>query len=301
MVAFAPRPERVRRMVDRGVAALCGTTEATQAWASLVSPKDIVGIKVLSAPGPGSGTRPEVAQAVAEGLIEAGIPSTNIVFWDRLLADLDKAGYVALAKRLNARAAGAVDEGFDEDVFYDDPVQGTLVWGDLEFGRKDVRTGRKSHVTKLLTRELTKVIAVSPLLNHHTGGINGSLCSMALGSVDNTMRFEAQPERMAKAVPEIYAMRAVGDHVVLNIMDGLIAQYEGEQVSLLHYSAELKQIWFSKDPVALDVLGLAELNRQRELHGGPTAPSAAALYETAALLELGACDSKRIRVELIKP
>jgi len=138
-------------------------------------------------------------------------------------------------------------------------------------------------------------------LNKEDAGVCGHLYSLALGSVDNTMRFEAQPERMAKAVPEIYAMRAVGDHVVLNIMDGLIAQYEGEQVSLLHYSAELKQIWFSKDPVALDVLGLAELNRQRELHGGPTAPSAAALYETAALLELGACDSKRIRVELIKP
>jgi hypothetical protein len=298
MAAFEPQPERVRAMVDRGVAQACGVSNVLRAWASLVSPQDIVGIKVVSTPGASAGTRPAVVQAVIGGLIESGVPATNIFIWDRLLADLRKAGFEDLARRLGVRVAGAMDEGFDEAVSYDDPVQGTLVWGDLEFDRKDAKAGRKSYISKLLTRQITKIITVSPLLNHHTGGINGSLCSLALGSADNTMRFESQPARMAKAVPEIYAMSALSDHVVLNIMDALIAQYEGEQVSLLHYASELKQIWVSKDPVALDVLGLAELARQREINNAPLAFANMPLYETAGLLELGQCDLKRIRVEI---
>jgi uncharacterized protein (DUF362 family) len=301
IVAYEPQVDRVRSMLNCGITKLCGTPNASRAWTSLIATNDIVGIKVVSTPGPSAGTRPAVVQAVIEELINAGLPSTNIVIWDRLFSDLRKSGYDTLAKRLNTRVAGAVETGFDASVYYDDPVQGTLIWGDLDFDRKDAKTGRKSYVSKLLTHDLTKIIVISPLLNHNTAGVNGCLTSLALGSVDNTMRFEINPERLAKAVPEIYAMRAVGDRVVLSIMDALIAQYEGGQVSLLHYSAELKQIWISKDPVALDVLGLAELTRQREVHDMPPPPSNKALYETAALLELGFSDPKRIRVEMVQP
>ena len=47
--------------------------------------------------------------------------------------------------------------------------------------------------------------------------------SLALGSVDNSMRFELEPARIATAVPEIYALPALSDHVVLNMMDALLA------------------------------------------------------------------------------
>ena len=48
--------------------------------------------------------------------------------------------------------------------------------------------------------------------------------------------------------------------MVLNITDALIGQYQGEQMSLLHYSTQLNQIWFGKDPVALDAWGMHELD-----------------------------------------
>lgn len=94
------------------------------------------------------------------------------------------------------------------------------------------------------------------MLNHNDAGVCGNLYSLAMGSIDNTLRFEASPERLATAVPEIHAKRELSDHVVLNITDALIGQYQGEQTSLLHYSVELNQIWPSKDPVALDVLAI---------------------------------------------
>jgi hypothetical protein len=40
--------------------------------------------------------------------------------------------------------------------------------------------------------------------------------------VDNVLRFESDPDRLATAVPEIYGLTNLSDHVVMNITDALI-------------------------------------------------------------------------------
>ena len=129
--------------------------------------------------------------------------------------------------------------------------------------RKSEGVGRKSFVTKLVSRDITKIISVAPLLNDNDLGVGGHLYSVALGSVDNTARFEGDAGRLAVAVPEIYALPSVGDRVALNITDALIGQYEGGASGLLHYSSVPGQLWFSRDPVALDTMAVAELARER--------------------------------------
>jgi hypothetical protein len=176
---------------------------------------------------------------------------------------------------------------------------GNLAWGDYEFGKKGEGIGRKSFVSRLVSREMTKIINITPLMNHNEVGVCGNLFSLALGSVDNTVRFESQPDRLATAVPEIYALSSLSDRVVLNIVDALICQYEGEERSLLHYSAVLNQLRFSRDPVALDVLSLEELDRQRQLAKVPAVKTNRELYANASLLELGVSDEKRIQIENI--
>ncbi|HLP77025.1 MAG TPA: DUF362 domain-containing protein, partial [Candidatus Paceibacterota bacterium] len=131
---------------------------------------------------------------------------------------------------------------------------------------------------------------------HNQVGVAGTLYSLALGSVDNTKRFENDSSRLASAVPEIYALPALSDRVALNIVDALICQYEGEERSLLHYSTPLNQLRFSRDPVALDALSLQELDRQRQRAEVPPVKVNTDLYSNAALLELGICDPKKIRV-----
>jgi hypothetical protein len=78
------------------------------------------------------------------------------------------------------------------------------------------------------------------------------------------MRFEVAAQRWRRPCRKFTRMPPWSDHVVLNITDALICQYQGEQTSLLHYSTELNQIWISKDPVALDTLGIQELDRERQ-------------------------------------
>src|SRR5262249_4636946 len=218
-----------------------------EAWSSLISTQDTVGIKVFSAPGHTSGTRPAVVEALVKSLLDAGHPQKQIVVWDKHLSDLRQAGFFELAERYGVRVAGAAEAGYDEKTFYETALLGQLVWGDLEFGQKGEGVGRKSYVSKLVTQQMTKIINVNPLLNHTFAGVSGNLGGLALGSVDNTIRFENDAERLATGVPEIIALPALGDRVILNIVDALICQYQGEEKTLLQYSQPLNQLWFSTD------------------------------------------------------
>jgi hypothetical protein len=296
--AFKPRPEIVRALVRRGVTNFTGKADVGAAWRSLVKTQDIVGIKVFSTPGPQVGTRPDVVAGIVEGLLAANVPTNHIIIWDRQIADLRAAGFGDVARQYNVRLAGSLESGWDEKTFYESALLGQLVFGDFEFQKKDEGVGRKSFVTKLLTTNVTKIINVSPMLNHNSVGVCGNLYSLALSSVDNTIRFEGDPDRLAQAVPEIYALPALGDRVALNIVDALVCQYQGEHMSRLHDSVALNQLRFSTDPVALDVLSVQEINAQRVRAALALASrtNRLDLYRNAALLELGSADVNRIEL-----
>lgn len=297
---YEPRPERIQVMVARGITNLTGQVTEKAAWLSLVTPQDIVGIKVYSEPGPNGGTRPAVAAAVAQALINAGLPPQHVIVWDKSESDLRSAGFLGLASRLGIRVASSAQAGYDPTNYYDTPLIGNLVWGDLEFGQKGHGVGRRSFVSKLVSRQITKIINLSPLLNQNEVGVSGNLYGLTMGSVDNTMRFKGDRERLERAVPEIYALPALGDRVVLNIVDALICQYEGGRRGMLQYATVLNQLRFSKDPVALDVLSIQELQRQRKAANAPEVKPDLQVYYNASLLQLGVSDPARIQVETIR-
>ncbi len=298
--AFEPQPAIVQDMVGRALLKLTGKEDVVQAWRTVVATQDVVGLKVYCAPGPTSGTRPAVVSAVVRGLLAAGLPPHHIIIWDKQLADLRAAGFDDVAQRYDVRVAGSANRGYDEKTFYDKELPGELGSGDLEFDKYGAKTGRKSYVSKLLTGDMTKIITITPLLNHNLAGVTGNLYSLATGSVDNVGRFESQAARLAEAVPEIYALPALSDHVALCITDALIGQYEGENMSLLHYSTALNQIWMSKDPVALDVLAIQELDRERQARKMSAGKPNAELYHNAWELWLGVSDPAKVQVDLVK-
>jgi len=324
--SFIARPEVVKKLVARAITSLANTADQKTAWLTFASPTNVIGIKVYCSPGALSGTRPAVVSAVIDGLLAAGFHPTNIIIWDKHLADLHLAGYSQLAARYGVRVAGSADTGYDSETSYENPIIGNLVWGDFEFDRhpseriessrrssdrletppgygidRTPALGRKSHVSLLAARDIQKIINITPLLNHNMAGVSGNLYSLAIGSVDNTVRFENDSRRLSEAVPEIYALPSLGDKVILNITDALICQYEGGEHSLLHYSSMLNELWFSKDPVALDTLALRELDTQRKRFDAITRPQPLQLYSNATLLELGQSDIKLIPITRLGP
>lgn len=293
---FESNPTVVRRMVDDGLMGLTGKASPAEAWRSLVAAPDVVGFKVCSAPGALSGTRPAVVAALVESLLAAGHAAERIVIWDKREVDLILAGWPTVAARLGVRWRAAAEAGWDETKSYESATIGRLVAGDLEFGRtENNRTGRRSYVSRLVTRDLTKIITVTPVLNHNHLGVNGHLANLALGSVDNTLRFEHDGARLAEAVPEICALDELLPRVAFGVTDALVCQYRGEERTLLHYAVALNELRFSKDLVSLDVLSLQDIEAARRIN--PTdgeKPSRTELYVNAELIELGVAQTNRI-------
>ncbi len=296
---FLPYDDRVAEAFNRGLAQFTRTTNLADAWHSLVTTNDTVGLKIFSEPGPLAGTRPAVVRAVVRGLLAAGLPAEKIILWDKRLASLRAAGFVELGKELGISVVGAAESGYDTNTFYlpDSPVIGALVWGDVEFGKTNSGAGKKSFVSKLVSQRVTKIISVAPLINENDASLCGHFFSLGLGSLDNTRRFEGSGERLATALPEIYALPVIGDRVVLNVTDALIGQHQGGPATYLQFSTVLQQLWFSRDPVALDTLALQELIRERRQHDAPQLPNNFQIYTNATLLQLGISDPARIHIE----
>ncbi len=299
--SFRPRADHVRAMVTQGLTNLTGKPTVKEAWLSLVKTQDVIGLKVFSLPGANSGTRPAVVEAVIQGLMLAGVPAHNIIIWDRRLIDLQLAGYMDLVEHYGVRLEASVHAGFDEKAFYDRPLLGQPLYGDLEFGKTGPGVGRKSFVTKVLTKEVTRIIQIAPLLNHNIAGVSGCLYGLSMGSVDNILRFENDPRVLAEAVPDVYNLPQIGDRVAINIVDALISQYEGGDSGLLHYATTPNELRFSFDPVALDALSINDLESQRRAAGAPPIDANHDLYDNAALLGLGESDLKKIRVVRLTP
>ena len=293
---------KVAEMVSEGLKQLTGSPSVASAWLSLITPADTVAIKVNSVPGPIGGTRKAVVDAVVRGLLEARLPPDRIIIWDQSLASLRAAGFGGLAKRHGVRLAGSRDAGWDKSVTYESSIVGTLVAGDLGFEREGENSSRKSHLSRLLTGELTRIISISPLLNHNQAGVSGHLVGLVDGSMDNSRRFGVNASVLSVAVPEILALedskqrRHLGDRLVLNITDALFCQYLGQSKCLLHYTVGLGQLRFSTDPVALDVFSIEELKRQRERFEVDYLPPETLLYKNAALIQLGESNPARREV-----
>jgi hypothetical protein len=288
-------------MVNQAITNFTREKSVPASWLKIVSTQDVIGLKVCSATGPKTGTRPAVVAAVVEGLLAAKIPSKQIVIWDKYLSDLRRAGYTELAARYGVRCAGSADAGYDEKTFYESQIIGQLIWGDLEFGRRGDGVGKRSFVSKLISKELTKIINITSLLNHNRAGVAGNLYTLAHASVDNFVRFENEPRFLSEAVPEIYALPSLGDHVALTIVDALLCQYEGEELSRLHYSNALNELRVSTDPVALDVLSVQEINAQRVRAAllSSLRTNRFDLYRNAALMELGSADTNKIELRRV--
>lgn len=299
--AFVPNLTVVRRLVERGIITLADKADITNAWHALIRTNDVVGFKVTSAAGEVSGTRPSVVRALVETLLAAGHPAKQIVIWDKRTVDLRQAGWQTLAASLGVRCRSSEEAGWDPnpDRAYEKPVMGRLVAGDLEFDqRQDLNAGRRSYVTRLLTQELTVVIPVTPVLAHNLAGVNGQLVGLALGSIDNSLRFQSNPALLAEAVPEICALDDLLSRVVFGVSDALFCQYRGEESLRLYDTVVLNELRFSRDPLALDALAVDDIVRAHK--ASPYAVGK--LYETdlyvnAELLELGVSDLKRIDVK----
>jgi hypothetical protein len=288
--SFDPNPERAHQLVDRGVLALTQTRTVADAWRVFVHSNDVVGIKIVARSGPLFSVRKDVVRAVVDGLRSASMRDGNIIVWDKYQNDLVEAGYDLSDDTNNVQVIGVIPAiGFDPVVKLRSPYAGKLIWGDLLFGQPDDISG-ESHLTRLVTQRCTKLINIVVLADHSEVGLSGCLLNLALGSVDNTRRFQNSAAACDTAVPEICAMPELRDKTVLHIVDGLLGQYALGPNFHPEFTWHHGAICLSTDPVALDTVALGEIELRRKRAGLVSVANKAKFIQTAAQLGLGTAD-----------
>ena len=311
---YEVNPEIVRRMVDQLVLAVTGQPNVASAWASLVKSTDVVGIKVCANGAPLFSTHPAVVDAIEAGLIDAGVHPQNIVVWDREERLLRLAGFRAGKDGYRLMWS---EKNYDLKAYVTSPVSGRLIYGDMLFVSKapDIlkeeqptpdkdkkkrfvadNLSDQSHVSNVLTHVVTKVINVPVLSDHFFCGLSGALFNMTIQNLDNWRRLVQAPINGDPSIPEAYADPRIGEKVVLNIMDGLIALYAGAPIGDANYAIHYGTLYASKDPVALDAVALKKLDQWRTEAQMEPASKTAKYLKTAVDYRLGNADLNKIEV-----
>ena len=306
----------VRRMVDDLVMAATGQSSVSSAWGSLVKPSDVVGIKVCANGAPLFSSHPAVVNAIASGLATAGVPAQNIVVWDREERLLKAAGF----RSKNAGYRLMWSEGnYDPKAVITSAVLGKLIYGDLLFTAKAPDTLRgefraepvvpdkkragsidnlsdESHLSSVLTRVVTKVINVPVLSDNAYCGLSGALFNMTIQNLDNWRRLVQAPINGDPSIPEAYADPRIGDKVVFQVMDGLIALYAGAPLGDANYAIHFGTLYASKDPVAMDAVALRRIDEWRLGAQMEPASKTSRYLQTAFSYGLGNADLSKIEV-----
>jgi uncharacterized protein (DUF362 family) len=304
---YKTNPHIVREMVNRLVLAVTGQSNVAEAWRSLVSPSDRVGIKISAAGGELFTTHHDIVNAIVDGLAAAGHPRSSIIVWDRSLGGIKEAGYRPATDGYQVKAV-APHDGYDAKAMQSAPLVGKLVWGDFEYvgdtGKMPLfadteATSNVSHFSKIISSEVDKVINVPVMSVSETNGIAGCIYNMTIPNIDNWRRFAQGSRFGAGSLAEIYANPLIAKKVVFNLMDGLIAQYAGGPQPQPNYAVHHATLFASKDPVALDAIALKRLEEWRKRGTLRPAGPVAAYIDFASQLGLGNSALNRIEVKNI--
>ncbi len=304
---YEVNPRVVREMVNRLVLAVTGQSDVGRAWASLVSPKDRVGIKICAAGGELFTTHHAIVNAIVDGLAAAGHPRSSIIVWDRSLGGIKEAGYRPGGDGYQLKSI-APHEGYDAKAVLSAPLAGKLVWGDFEYvyntGEMPLvadaeATSNVSHFSKIIANDIDKVINVPVMSVSERNGIAGCIYNMTIPNIDNWRRFAQGSRFGAESLAEIYANQLIAKKVVFNLMDGLLGQYAGGPQPQPNYALHHATLYASRDPVALDAIALKRLEEWRKRGSLRPVGSVAAYIDFASQLGLGNSATNRIEVRNI--
>ena len=243
-----------------------------------------------------------MVNAIVDGLVAAGQKRSSIIVWDRSLGGINEAGYRPEKEGYQMKSIAPRD-GYDPKAVFTAPLSGKLIWGDLEFRSDRGKipllsdqeiTSDDSHFARILSSEVTKIINVPVMSDSGSCGIAGCLYNVTIPNIDNWRRF-TQSRYGHAAIPEIYRMPIIGSKVVLNIMDGLVAQYAGGPQSQPNFAVHHATILASKDPVAIDALTVRQIEEWRaKARLNPIAPLAQHV-QVAGQLRIGNAEVIEVR------
>ena len=300
--------EKAYMMLEKAMINLTGEKKLKKAWLQFVSPGEKIGLKVNPVAGKTLTTSHAVTKSIIRQLEESGIDRSNIIIWDRRLMQLHETGYTE-QNYPGVKVLGTEQQD-EEGLYYDSDgkLYGEKMidkewyyWADVE-GEYDeytipfmVNGGRYSYFTRIVTKELDKIINV-PILKNAGATVTAAMKNLAFGSVTNTGRLHAQ--LWNETCAQVCAFSPLRDKVVLNIVDGLKGCFNGGPGANPQFFCNYYTILAGTDPVAVDRIAHEIVVAKRIEEGIQKAdnPRASTFLDMAENLGLGI--SRREMIEL---
>jgi len=263
------------QMLGRALAEFTGKKKPADAWASLFSASDKVGIKINCLGKPCMSTTPEVVNAIIAGLTSVGVKPDNIVVFDLFGSHMLMSRYRLGDNKLGVHFVHNKQWGYEEEM------------------RK--HPSGKVHFTQCLLKS-DKIISVPVIKDHALSGVTCSLKNMAFGCIENPSAHHKNG--CDPGVPNIYNLDPIKNKVALIVCDAAFMQYDGGLQCKPAARLPLNRLYLSTDPVAMDRLAWQQIDELRKAKHLPLlakrrVPTHVA---TAAGLGLGTDDLQKIKL-----
>ncbi|MFH1177615.1 MAG: DUF362 domain-containing protein [Acidobacteriota bacterium] len=265
-------PQVAALMVAKGLMALTGESAAELAWKRFFSPGQRVGLKINLLGRPFVYTAQEVTDAVAAGVISAGVRPADVIVWDRWKDHFAPTVY----KLGRGTHGGSIEAG----------------------GRYDRARALRSLLGEApidtMASERTDVTLSLPVLKDHgISGVTLALKNIAFGCFDHYR--SAHDNGCDPFIADAYQHYLRITKVPLIVLDATQGCYDGgpcprDRARIWHENA----IYLATDPVALDVICRRLIMEKRAAARLPDTMRQTRHIETAISRGLGIGDPARI-------
>ncbi len=235
----------LKKLLDASMQKLADSPDASRAWGKFFGSEDRVGIKVNTL---GLATHPLVVDAIVAGLTQAGVIEENIIVWDRIDVELDRAGFKLNRSRRSAQCRGTdaerVGRGYQRNI----EVSG-------EIG---------SCFSRIVAEQVDGLISVPVLKDHNLAGVSLGMKNF-YGAIHNPNKYH--DDNCDPYVVDVVSHRFIAPKWRLTVCDGTRAQYHNGPGRQPAYAWPFGGLIVSGDFVAADAVGAALLEAERRTKG----------------------------------
>ncbi len=164
-----------------------------------------------------------------------------------------------------------------------------------EFKDVTIEDEEKSCFSRIVTKDITKLVNIAVLKHNEDSGVTWATKNIGLGVTTNKVRFHI--DYCAKAIPDILSMPCLRDKMVLHI--GEAAKISTVSVAGAQIAKD-NRVFFSKDPVAMDRIGLEILEEKRKAHNLDSIRDIATHVSACAKKGLGTDELTKIDLRELK-
>ncbi len=246
---LTPNISLVKQMVSTGITSLTGTKNPADAWKTLFSPEERIGIKINGLGSHLLAGNYQVCWAIVDALKGIGVNENNIIIWDQYQHFLLSSGF-KLNMSFKGVRAYATDRG-----------GGTKVL-DSGSSHKEYDSGYGAvRLSRIWTEEVDSIINLCLLKDHNIAGVSIALKNISHGVISHPDNFH--DNSCDPYIAAINSIPVVKDKIKLHICNGILGLYNGGPMPKKQYVWINNGIMLSNDPVAMDTIGMNIIEEKR--------------------------------------